>query len=218
MSTFPKRKRTAEETLAALERQAAEDEMDRILALSDADLDAELSQAGLDPKAERARGGPMGREAHRAAARLVEHGVHDGDATAWTRAEPRATPVVRPRFARRVFALAAAAAVAGGIVVGVRWMTSRTEVAVPSPPADAAPADAAPAPTPAPPASAEDLRRQAADACDQYLWARCRNLLDTAAARDPDGEATAAVQALRRKIQDGLGLGDAARRSDKPSR
>jgi hypothetical protein len=213
MSTFPKRKRTAEETLAALERQAAEDEMDRILALSDTDLDAELSQVGLDPKAERARGGPMGREAHRAAARLGARDVHDGDATAWTRAEPRAagTPILRPRVARPVFALAAAAAVAGGVVVGVRWMTSQTEVTNPSPPADAAPA-----PTPAPPPSAEDLRRQAADACDRYLWALCRNLLDTAAAQDPGGEATADVQALRRKIQDGLGTGDAARKRDKP--
>src|SRR5580658_9893323 len=194
MSTFPKGKRAAEETLAALERQAAEDEMDRILALSDADLDAELSQAGLDPKAERARGGPMGREAHRAAERLGARDVHHGDATAWTRAEPRAaeTPIFRPRFARPVFALAAAAAVTGGIVVGVRWMTSRTEVALPSPPADAA---LAPVPTPAPPPSAKDLRRQAADACDQYFWALCRSLLDTAAARDPDGEATADVQA-----------------------
>lgn len=215
MSTTPKPKRTAEETLAALKREAAEDEMDRILALSDADLDAELSRAGFDPKAERSRGGPMGREAQRAAERLVPHEVREGDATAWTRPEPRPVqaPVLRPRFARPVFAVAAAAAVAGGIVVGVRWMTSRTEVALPSPPADAAPSSTA-----APPRSAEELRRQAADACDQAFWAQCRNLLDTAAERDPPGEASPDVQTLRAKIRYGLGLGDAAPSDDKRPR
>jgi hypothetical protein len=152
----------------------------------------------------------MGREAQRAADRLVTPEVREGDGTAWTRAEPRAAPVLRPRFARPIFAVAAAAAAAGGIIAGVRWMTSRTEVAVPSPPPDAAPA-----PTPAPPPSAEDLRRQAAKACDDGLWARCRKLLDEAAGLDPRGEGTPDVQTLRTKIRDGL---DPPHRNDKPSR
>jgi hypothetical protein len=48
---MPARKRTPEEQWKALEAQAHEDEMDRILALSEADLDRELADAGLDPAA-----------------------------------------------------------------------------------------------------------------------------------------------------------------------
>lgn len=54
--------------MKALEDQAAADEMDRILALTDAELDGELAKAGFDPKAERARGQPMRDQALRAEA------------------------------------------------------------------------------------------------------------------------------------------------------
>jgi hypothetical protein len=54
--------RTPEETWEALEAAADEDEMDRILALTDEEVDAELAAEGFDPAAERARGAALARE------------------------------------------------------------------------------------------------------------------------------------------------------------
>jgi hypothetical protein len=54
--TTPKTKRTPAETWKAIMDAADEDEMDRILALSDAELDAELRADGFDPAVERAKG------------------------------------------------------------------------------------------------------------------------------------------------------------------
>ena len=50
------RKRTPEETLRAIENSAADDEMERILAMSPAEVDRELRDAGFDPDAVGERG------------------------------------------------------------------------------------------------------------------------------------------------------------------
>jgi len=56
MSNTDKKKRTAKEVWEAIERQAAEDEMDRIQALSSEDLDRELREQGVDPEKVRNEG------------------------------------------------------------------------------------------------------------------------------------------------------------------
>ena len=50
------KKRSPEETWKALEDQAAEDDAQRLLAASDAEIDAELAAAGVDTAAASARG------------------------------------------------------------------------------------------------------------------------------------------------------------------
>ncbi len=60
MST-PK-KRTPAEAWDKIQDDADEDEIDRILALSDAELDAEMRAEGFDPAAERARGAALANE------------------------------------------------------------------------------------------------------------------------------------------------------------
>jgi hypothetical protein len=56
MSQEPKPKRSATEILRVIEESEAADEAERILALSDQELDRELAEAGFDPKEVRERG------------------------------------------------------------------------------------------------------------------------------------------------------------------
>jgi len=57
-----KPKRSPAEVWAALETQAIRDEGERVAALSDEELDAELAAQGIDPKAARARGAALAAE------------------------------------------------------------------------------------------------------------------------------------------------------------
>jgi hypothetical protein len=52
-------KRSPQETLDVIEESADSDEAERILALSDEELDQELGAEGFDPKAVRARGAAL---------------------------------------------------------------------------------------------------------------------------------------------------------------
>lgn len=70
MTDETKRTRTPREVLDAIERVDADDEADRILALSDEQLDRELSQAGFDADKVRARG--------RELAAAAVQGEHEG--------------------------------------------------------------------------------------------------------------------------------------------
>jgi hypothetical protein len=58
----PKKKRTDAELWTAIEDMAAEDEMERIAALSEEELDAELRADGFDPEAIGARGEALAKE------------------------------------------------------------------------------------------------------------------------------------------------------------
>jgi hypothetical protein len=61
--TTPKRPtRTARETWEALEKQSREDEIDRFLALTPAQVDARLRAAGQDPAAVRAEGEALAKQ------------------------------------------------------------------------------------------------------------------------------------------------------------
>jgi hypothetical protein len=83
-------KRTAREAWKAIEELAIEDEMDRILALSDAQLDAELVDAGFDPKEQADKGAAM-------ATALLEHRAEQ----AWQAAAQDKSDRVGARFASR---------------------------------------------------------------------------------------------------------------------
>lgn len=60
MSKKPARSKA--EAWEALERMAVREEAERIAALSDEELDAELAAHGIDPKAARARGAALAAE------------------------------------------------------------------------------------------------------------------------------------------------------------
>lgn len=107
----PPNKRTPEETWDALEKMALEDEVERVLALSEKDLDDELRAAGADPRRVRARG--------RAVAAQIASGRTRGD-------RPAASPS-RVTLLRRGRWVAMLAAALGAIVVastrGPAWYT-----------------------------------------------------------------------------------------------
>jgi hypothetical protein len=62
------RKRTADEAWDALDQAAVDDEVKRVLALSDEALDEELADAGLDPAQIRASGASLGAQIDKRAA------------------------------------------------------------------------------------------------------------------------------------------------------
>jgi hypothetical protein len=62
-------KRTPEEAWQAIERWAMDDEAERILALTDEELDRELREAGFDPAEVRAKGREIGERAREVARR-----------------------------------------------------------------------------------------------------------------------------------------------------
>ena len=94
-------KRSTADTLRALEAMAdddaAEREMDRILALKPEEVDRELAAAGIDPAAARARGAKLAREA----------GLTPG----------KVGPASRPRRVVRAVVLLLAAALAVALLV-----------------------------------------------------------------------------------------------------
>jgi len=160
-----------------IEQEADHDEIERILAMDDAQLDDELRQGGLDPAAVRAKGRALGQELAKKAAR-----------------------------ARRVKLAKAAVVVAGIVAAAVAaYFATRTSgehprLAPPLPAVvhDEGPLVSKPAPTPA------ERRERARAACDARDWSRCLDLLDWATEDDPAGDAAPAVQALRERATRGL--------------
>jgi hypothetical protein len=208
MSGSPKEKRPAAETWRALQGQAAEDEMDRILALSDTDLDRELEAAGLDPQAERARGEQLAEEARRG---LVQIRARELESQARARALRGPSAVVR-RLPRRTTIAFAAAAAAAALFAATRWILAPAPMArnVPEPePPPTAPLPAGP--------FADELRSRALDACNQFLWQRCLDFLDAAARVDPASDERPDVKKLRALAWDRMAPPEAGPRNDKPT-
>jgi hypothetical protein len=135
-----KKKRLPDEAWDALKDASLEEEAARIPALSDAELDRELAQHGLDPNAIRARGAAIGKSLAAAREEPLEVG-------AWVSAPPIA---VRALDRRWVLLLAAALALVGAgggaIALGV---FNRHDVPKNGPP-DAAPSVTSPPPAPLP--------------------------------------------------------------------
>jgi len=117
-----KKKLAPDEAWDALEKMAADDEVERVLALSDEDLDAELGKTGANPERVRQRGEDLGR-------RLVaERGAREA---AGRRKGSAGT-------SRRRWVAWLAAATLGTAVVTVLAMNVGTIVAATVPPRDTA--------------------------------------------------------------------------------
>jgi hypothetical protein len=172
MSQEKKRKRTPEEVLEAIEEADAADEAERILALSDEEIDRELVEAGFDPEELRAQGRELGeklerqmdaRKAEGAKAGAMVDGAHGAQVVELSEAPPR-----RAKRARWVVLLAAAlAAIAVGLVPAVSMVGQGR------------------------PSSAERaaaLRQRATRECAEKKWQECLGDLDAAKRLDPAGE------------------------------
>ncbi len=169
-------KRTPEETLAAIESQAADDEMDDVLAMTPEERRRELAAAGFDLAANDAKADAL----HAA-----------------TQAAPTSTATVVPirtRRALRVVALLAAVfAIAGLVTILAR---RDPNVALPHPDTPS-PSDE---PTQAQRAAAE-LRKQAAAACDAKKVEECVDRINEARDLDPAGDMSPEAKAIRERIE-----------------
>jgi hypothetical protein len=181
--------------------EAGEELIEEAAAVSVAQAEKELAEAGFDVAAERAK-------AEAFLASLAGVAEAEGDATA-AEAVAQEAPESRPeRPARRASkkarpavvwaATAAAAAVAAGTAVTAYVATSGPGVSTrppPPPPSTAGPVESPPSEL----AVAAELRRRAATALTMGHADECLALLDEAAVKDPPGDATPEVQELRKK-------------------
>jgi hypothetical protein len=147
-----KKKHPPHETWEALERASLADEAARVATLSDAGLDAELAEHGLDPNALRAKGAALAESLGKPRDDVLE-------GSAWVTPPPPATPR-RPGSRRPVLLLAAAIALfglIGGAVALALWSKDNPP---PKDLPDAMPsATAPPAPVPVPEEPREDPRK-----------------------------------------------------------
>jgi hypothetical protein len=169
------KKRTAEEAWDALEQMSVDDEVDRVLSLSDEELDAELARGGVDPDKVRARGEAL-------AARMATSDVQRPENVVRLENTKRPDKGRAPASLRvRWVAWLAAAAVSGSAATFAVVNANPGLVAHPPPPPDAA-----------------RLREDGLTACDRHDWARCLELLDQAKELDPEGDRSPHIQDARR--------------------
>jgi len=98
-------KRPPEELWAAIEREAENDEIARLLALSPAEMDAELRAAGFDPEKERALGVQQAREAPEIIRAEEEHREENRRARARLAAKRKARGVLDIEALKRLIDL-----------------------------------------------------------------------------------------------------------------
>jgi hypothetical protein len=192
--------------------EAGEDEIDRAASVSVEQAEAELKAAGFDVAAERAKAdafldalengtldtSPAPRStSERAPASRVEPPRAAAESRSAVTEPPRARlhsspsrPVRRPSFAW-LAAAASVGAVAGGSLMAA---LERPDVAT-APPHKPSQTDVA---------SAAELRRQAAVACDTKEWSACLADLEKARAVDPDGDGAPEVKSLREQAIAGI--------------
>jgi hypothetical protein len=185
-------KLTPEETLKAVEtfdEGTGDAEMDRVLAMTPEERDAELRAAGFDLAA-------VDAESDRLHAELVgEPGREVADA----QVQPAREVVGRRRAPSRRWAVgawAAAAAIAlpALSLVAFHYLQPKEPVVIrPEPPP--------PDPTANLRRAAADLRQDATEGCAKELWGLCGDRLDEAQKLDPAGESTPDVQQMRRAIK-----------------
>jgi hypothetical protein len=184
MST-KKKKLAPDEAWDALEQMAIDDEVERVLALSDEDLDEELRKTGVHPGRVRQRGEDLGRrlEAERAARKATTGRPGPAD----------------PSRRRWVAWLAAAAM--GAAVAGVLGMNAGAVVAWFRPAPPIGPDDGGMVPRPPSPRElAEALRWRARGECDRGDLGECQRDLDEAGRLEPAGEARPEVVEMRRVL------------------
>ncbi len=174
------RKQSPAEVWRALEKATADAELERIEAMSDDELDAELRAAGIDPA-----------EAAKIGVDVLGPAPASGDGGLASRAPARTgggVTEVKPVHAEgppakgRVYWMAAFAAAA--VVIGVLVALPRggPEVGTGNPETEAALKEAA------------DLRARAFGACDQGYWAACEDALNAARKLESGGRDGAACR------------------------
>ena len=178
-------KRQPKDLWKQLVDEVGEEEIERAASVSVEQAEAELTAAGFDVPAERARANAF---LDALAAGTPVAAVAQEPAPRRTRRQPGG-----PRPAVWL-AGAATVAVAGGVLyAAIHPRATPTQ-------ASAEPMPTMPTPVPAAApnlVAAEDLRRQASAACDAQQWSACLAHLDEARAFDPDGDDTPAVKATR---------------------
>ena len=183
MST-PKKKLAPDEAWDALQKMAVDDEVERVLALSDEDLDAELGKTGANPERVRQRGEDLGRKL-----------VAEREAREAGKGRTGAAGTSRRRWVAWL-----AAATLGAGVVTVLAMNVGTIVAWFGP-VPIGPDDGGVFPRQPPPQElAESLRSRARSECSLGELDGCQRDLDEARALDPAGEARPEVVELRKTI------------------
>jgi hypothetical protein len=164
--------------------EAGEDEIDRAVKVSAAQAEAELTAAGFDVAAERAKAGAF--------LETLETGSGASRSEEATRRPAEATRRKRPPSAVRWLAAAAAFAAAGGVLYATLHRSPVARGHFPAPIL----------PSVGDLVVAADLRSKAAAACDAKQWSVCLAELDKARALDPDGDPP--VTALRDKAIAGI--------------
>ena len=189
--------------LATIERLAdryEREEMERLLAATDEELDAELKEEGFAPDD---------------AANLMKAALEKSAAPARAPAEVVSLAAARERRGRRVGWLALVAAAAAVVVLGgggVAIVALRTPEPAP-PPTTTEPTPPRPPPEVLARQDADVLRRQAATECAAKAWGSCAGDLATAAKLDPAGDEARSVRRLEAKAGRAL---DAAAIEAKP--
>jgi hypothetical protein len=182
-----KKKRAPEEAWDALEKMELDDEVDRVLGLSDKELDDELAKGGADPQQVRNRGRQI-------AAQIVP------SATPTLGQPPKPSGAAAPAKViplRRVRLVALLAAALG--VFAVVLLVRRPDGDV----------------TQGNPARRRELaaehRAKASAECAASHWQACLDALDDAKDLDPAGDQDVSVRDLRRSAESALHAGDAGR-------
>jgi hypothetical protein len=198
-------KRSPEEILSALDDEAADAEMERILKLTPEQRRLELEAESVDLGKLEAKADAMHEEIRRA---QVAQRVRELEAEARVRA-------LRPAPSRRRMVILLAAAVVG---VGVPSAILIAHVLSPSAPSPAPPP--APAPSPEPGPTPAHLRDIAMNACADHLWQTCLDNLNAARGVDPAGDADPVLQRERQKAEDAIraSFDGGPPRSDEPMR
>jgi hypothetical protein len=184
------------------ERLLADEELDRLDAMSDEEMMAELRAEGRDeawiPSAASLMAGAEKHLAKQAEQAELSPLVGPADAA------PRTVSMIRATESSRAMWLAAAAAVL--LVVGGAAFVERGAIVawIKGPPAPVPiEPDREVAPPPTPRELAEKARDEAERACATGLWGRCYTRLNQARELDPAGESEPRVVGLRKAIVDG---------------
>jgi hypothetical protein len=127
-----KRKRQPHEVWDALEKMALEDEAERVAAMSDEQLDAELRAAGIDPEETRRKGDEIAARAAEIAGRAGPVPVEPAKTVTPTPPAPKK----HPRWSMPVVAAMLVAAAAVYLVVGPTRGPSERPLETASPPPD----------------------------------------------------------------------------------
>jgi hypothetical protein len=186
------KKPTPEDLLELLEDHAADDEAERILALSGEDLDAELKAEGFDPEQVRRKGIEIGGRM----SRLAVAGESRAEGAGWVSIRPAQTRVSPGglRWASLLAPAALACVVMATLPIVVARLSKPQEVATRTDASPNATGSAAPSP--------QQLRERALAACDAHLWQACINGLNAARDQDPEGDKAERVQAAWRTAID----------------